>query len=243
MLLTIFTIGLFGNIFLYIFFPKEYNLALLTGSFYIILFYSYCEIYIKKMFTLPQFKFMTSFIMDNFDKKDEIEIIKFNETIYTTDKQNIPLQNVIQYDLLIFSDYEHVNEISPRVNKKMFSGAVNLPLSLDYTLFNYKFIAVTVKINNKAWPIKLVDDNENYYIVGNKLNLYSISYLLKKQHNVICDEMTTTYELTIIDNNVNMNTCSEKDEIILQENAYDVIPFMSTSAHNVTLLDIYKKTQ
>jgi len=103
-------------------------------------------------------------------------------------------------------------------------------------------MSLTVKFNGAKYQIKLSNENENYYIIGNKINLLLISYLLKKQHNIVCDEITGTYELDVIDHNVNMKTFTEKDEILFKENDYTVSPFIYIDTTNMTVLDIVNKT-
>jgi hypothetical protein len=102
-------------------------------------------------------------------------------------------------------------------------------------------MSLNVTIKGTKYPIKLSNDVENYYVVGNKINILLIAYLLKIQHKVKCDEITGIYELGIIDHNVNVKTFTEKDEIILSEDDYTVKPFIYIDTSNMTVLDIINR--
>jgi len=103
-------------------------------------------------------------------------------------------------------------------------------------------MSITIKFNGTKYQVKLSNDFENYYVVGNKINLLLISHLLKKQHNVNCDEITGIYDLDIIDHNVNMKTFNQNDEITFGEENYSVAPFIYVDTSIVTVLDIINKS-
>jgi len=239
-ILNIFTLGAGFHVFMTFCFPNEYHAALLNLSFYAILFYTQLEMTAKKLYFHPSFKPVKSFI-DKFNKNSEIDIIKFNQVMISTNKQYISVHQLLLYDFIIFSDYERVTETAPKVNKVLFFGLPKFPLNFDYKVCKFSFMAITVKFNDTKYQIKLSSETENYYIVGNKINLLLISYLLKKQHNVVCDEITGIYELNVIDHNVNMKTFNEKDEIVFSEHDYTVSPFMYIDTSNMTVLDIVNK--
>jgi len=240
-IINIFTIGAGFHVFMTYCFPNEYHAALLNISFYTILFYTHIEMRAKKLYFHPSFKPVKSFI-DNFNKNSEIDIIKFNQVMISTNKKYIAVHQLLLYDFIIFSDYERVTETTPKVNKVLFFGLPKFPLNFDYKACKFSFMSLTVKFNGAKYQIKLSNENENYYIIGNKINLLLISYLLKKQHNIVCDEITGTYELDVIDHNVNMKTFTEKDEILFKENDYTVSPFVYIDTTNMTVLDIVNKT-
>jgi hypothetical protein len=195
----------------------------------------------KKLYFHPSFKPVKSFI-DTLKKQSEIEIIKFNNVMFSTTKNYISVHQFLIYDFIIFSDYEKVTETMQKVNKVLFFGLPKFPLNFEYTLCKFSFMAITVKFNGVKYPIKLSSEMENYYIIGNKINLLLISYLLKKQHSVNCDEVTGVYELDVIDHNVNMKTFNEKDEITFEENDYTVSPFIYIDTSNMTVADIINQS-
>jgi hypothetical protein len=239
-ILNIFTLGAGFHVFMTCCFPNEYRAALLNLSFYAILFYTQVEMTAKKLYFHPSFKPVKLFI-DKFNKNSEIDVIKFNQVMISTNKQYISVHQLLLYDFIIFSDYERVTETAPKVNKVLFFGLPKFPLNFDYKLCKFSFMSVTVKFNDAKYQLKLSSETENYYIVGNKVNLLLISYLLKKQHNVSCDEITGVYALDVIDHNVNMKTFNEKDEIVFSEHDYTVLPFIYIDTSNMTVLEIVNK--
>jgi hypothetical protein len=241
------------NIFLYgmgmhIFFssvcPNKYQMALLNLSFYLILTYSYIELYAKKLYYHENMSEIRKFI-ETAKSKPEIEIIKFNDVITSVDKTRVSINQLLLYDFIIYSDYSRpIDSHSSRVNKVLYSGFPVFPLNYSYSLCNFSFISINVKLfvdcKEKSYAIKLVNDSENYYVVGNKINRLIICYLLKKQHDIVCDELTEKYVLDLIDHNVNMLSITEKDEIILNENDYKVVPFVFTETSNMTVKEVEK---
>jgi len=83
-------------------------------------------------------------------------------------------------------------------------------------LCNFSFISVSVQIKDKTYLIKF----ENYYIVGNTINKYVISYLIKQQYSISQD--IVDYSLDIIDHNVNMLELGPDDEITFELNTYSI---------------------
>lgn len=217
--------------------PNEYQLALINLSFYIILMYSYMELQAKKLYNHPSLMPIRSFIK-NMKKKPEIEIIKFNQVIASTSKNMINVHQLLLHDFIIYSDYEGVTDDSQRINKVLYYFPFQFPLNCKYAVCNFTFISIGVKFNGVMYPIKLASETENYYIVGNRINRLIICYLLKKQHNVICDEVVDLYKLELIDNNVNMITLCEKDDIILSENSYKVKDFIYADTSNMSFKEV-----
>jgi hypothetical protein len=226
--------------------PNKYHIALLNISFYVILTYSYIEMYAKKLYYHENMSQIRKFI-EVAKNKPEIEIIKFNDVITSVDKNRLCIHHLLLYDFIIYSDYSRpiaAQSSSSRVNKVLYSGSPVFPLNYSYSLCKFSFISINVKLfvdyKEKSYAIKLVNDSENYYIVGNKINRLIICYLLMKQHRIICDEITREYRLELIDHNVDMKTLTERDEIVLNENDYKVVPFVFTDTSNMTVKDVEK---
>jgi len=235
--------GLGAHIFFSSVCPNKYHIALINLSFYLILTYSYMEMYIKKAYYHPNMSQIREFIEG--EKKDrEIEIIKFNDVIASTNKENVHTHQLLLCDFVIFSDYDGAKSLPQKVNKILYFGFNNFPFTYSYNVCKFSFISFSVKllVNDKeqSYPIKLSSESENYYIIGNKINRLLICYLLKKQHGIICDEVTCKYVLEFIDQNVNMLSLSEKDEIVLNENDYKVVPFVFIDATNMTVREVEK---
>jgi hypothetical protein len=243
LLINIFFYGVGAHMFFSSVCPNKYHIALLNLSFYIILTYSYIEIYAKKAYYHPNMSQIREFI-ESAKKKPDIEIIKFNDVIVSTNKENVSINQLLLYDFIIFSDYAGAKLSLKKVNKVVYFGFDNYPFTYSYNVCNFSFISFNVKllVNNKeqSYPIKLSCDAENYYIIGNKINRLLICYLLKKQHGIICDEVTDKYVLELIDQNVNMLSFTEKDEIVLNENDYKVVPFVFIDSSNMTVREVEK---
>ena len=243
------------NIFLYgmgmhIFFssvcPNKYQMALLNLSFYVILTYSYLEMYAKKLYYHENMSQIRKFI-EVARNKPEIEIIKFNDVITSVDKNCLCIHQLLLYDFIIYSDYSRPIAAQPsssRVNKVLYSGSPVFPLNYSYSLCKFSFISINVKLfvdyKEKSYAIKLINDSENYYIVGNKINRLIICYLLKQQHGIIRDKIISEYRLELIDHNVDMKTLTERDEIVLNETDYKVVPFVFTETSNMTVKELEK---
>jgi len=208
------------------YFPNFYNLLILNGSLYIIFIYSKCEIYIKKIYNNKQIQLLIKNIKkiinnDNF----EIEVIRSNKIILNTNKKYINMYKLpeLLVDFILFNDYTNTSDLLPKTNKIIFYKIYKTPLNYNYTICKFSFISLIMVVDDITYQIKLSNDVENYYIVGNKINVLILSYLLKIQHNII--KKIQSYTLTLIDNNINMITITEKDEILFNENDYIISPY------------------
>jgi hypothetical protein len=110
------------------------------------------------------------------------------------------------FDFMIYSDN------SP--DKILYSKIPLEPRKKE--LCTFSFISISVQIKDKTYLIKF----ENYYIVGNTINKYVISYLIKNQHSISQD--IVDYSLDIIDHNVNMLELGPDDEITFELNTYSI---------------------
>lgn len=221
-LFYLFIFGTASHFFMHMYYKSCYYNSLMNISCQIILWYSRCELYVKRLF-FPRWKEVQR-IWSSLQTKYEIEVIKRNEVILKTTREKVCKQDLLLCDMMIVSNIDNENSV---IYKQFLTRRIELPLQNEIVPCTFTFIAMTVKMNEKSWSIKLSNETENYYIVGNILNRYVISYLLKKQHGIICDEINGTYELIIFDQTANMVTCNEKDEIILKENCYEIVPFVT----------------
>ena len=240
LVINILIYGFGAHIFLNSFFPNQYQSMLLNISFNLILMYSYAEFYMSKIYNSDQFSKIKHMI-ESINKKvnvNEIELIKNGSIIcsYSTNKKNISVEDLplLSYDLIIVSNYfeEPNTESSKTINKAIYYKCNDTDkdkqLEHDYRKCKFSFISVNVKIirdeKEELYSISLSNDNENYYVVGNKINKLFIYYLMKKRYNIIFDDKNYEYEykLILIDQNANIKTFSEKEEIILNENDYSV---------------------
>ena len=220
-----FIFGASAHYFFTKFYPSEYQLVLLKTSFYVILMYSYTELFFKKTYNRPELLWLRDLI-ESMKDKSEIEIVDNNGIVTTTSKDDFHTRDIRKGDFIIFSDYEGAStNANSKINKVLYNDVAHLPLDYNYNVCNFCFISVCVKLcgQEKTYQIKLVTESENYYIVGNRINMGLICYLLKKQHNVTWDPVNSIYILDIIDHNIDIKSFSEKEEIILKEKDYDII--------------------
>lgn len=239
--IMIYTVG--AHIFFSVFCPNEYHVTLINMSFYIILTYSYVEIYAKKMYYHENMTQIRSFI-ENINKKNEIEIVKFNDVIVSTNKNSLRIHQLLLYDFIIYSDYSSAASPCSKINKVIYFGFPKFPINYSYNVCKFSFISINVKLiincKEQSYQIKLSNETENYYIVGNKINKLVVSYMLKKQHGIMRDEVSEKYVLELIDQNVNMFSLSEKNEIVLNETEYKIVPFVFTDTSNMTVKEVEK---
>jgi hypothetical protein len=190
--------------------------------------YSYAEFYLNKLYNSDKFLQIRQIINNSNKKINEIDIIKCNNVIMSNNRRQFELENIKDFDFIIFSDYERMNESSNKINKVLYYKNSNEKfINVNYTICDFTFISINVNVINnnetsQLYSLKLCNDNENYYIVGNKINKFFVYYLLKKQYNLIFDDKNYEYELILIDQNANIKTFSEKEEIILNEKDYSV---------------------
>jgi len=239
MLFKVFAYGVGAHIFFSTVCPNEYHVALLNASFYVIFTYSYVELCVKRIYNHPYFSNLKSCI-EGMKKKAEIDIIKFNKELVSINRKNITIHHLVLYDFIIFSDYSNDKV---KVNKVLYFDFPRFPLDYNYEVCAFSFISINVITGSDkiSRPIKLSSDTENYYVVGNKINRFLICYLLNKQHNINCDEVTGSYILEVIDHDVNIKTFYENDEIIFNKNNYTVKPFIASDTSNMTIAEIAEK--
>ena len=98
-----------------------------------------------------------------------------------------------------------------------------LYLTDEYTCCDYEFLEVTLTLtNNQSFDIKLNRDNCNFYCVGNKLNHTFFEWYLKTYYNFKCLE-PDTYNVSIIDNNVDEHTIDSNNTVILNKDKFTIV--------------------
>jgi hypothetical protein len=87
---------------------------------------------------------------------------------------------------------------------------------------NVKFIALTLSYNGDKYPIFLKESNYNFYTIG-VLDKQFFHYYLTNILYVNAPLETFTYELEIIDNDVNIQIINETKNIVLNEDGYQIV--------------------
>ena len=231
--ISIIIYGLGGHVILNNFFPEQYNSLLINMSFYLILMYSHAESYIKRFYNN---KYISHFIkkINNIINKNntkELDIIKDSHVIESCDKTSFFEKKTVNYDydFIIFSDYDNISESSDKINKVIYYKDSNSEIDYKYTNCKFSFISITIQIfyknEDRLYTIKLSNDYENYYIVGNKINRLFISYLMKNKFNINLDDVNNKYKMTFIDDSINIKNITEKEQIVFNENDYAIVEF------------------
>jgi hypothetical protein len=87
----------------------------------------------------------------------------------------------------------------------------------------FTFIGCEIHLEkySKAYNILFHSTNESYYAVNNIINKYVIQYLLYKQHGIYMNE-NESFLLHIIDHNINNIMMTDRDELLLLKDGYEV---------------------
>ena len=148
--------------------------------------------------------------------KHNCSIIDWNENHILTCNESIHIMANYNYDFIIYSDNSEscVNNIIldslPRDNKVTYEKA------------NYKFVMIEIIYNDVHISLNLKTEENNFFIVNNKLDTKFISYFLKKYHN-ITDFNSTNYIVKIIDHNVNMVEFSNTQFLLINKDKYSIL--------------------
>jgi hypothetical protein len=103
------------------------------------------------------------------------------------------------------------------------NGQIHEDITLsDVKESNVKFIALTLSYNGDKYPIFLKETNYNFYTVG-VLDKLFFHYYLTNILYVNTPVETFTYELEIIDNDVNIQIINETKSIVLNEDEYQIV--------------------
>jgi hypothetical protein len=126
------------------------------------------------------------------------------------------------YDLLTIKDVmTNTTDIMDGCNIITFANK-QIPIVFEAELSNIKFIALYLKYNDKSYSIELFKDNNNYYVVGNVINIAFLKYYLINVLNITTDISSKpfTYTLELMDHNVKMVYINETESIVIQKDDY-----------------------
>jgi hypothetical protein len=140
---------------------------------------------------------------------------------------DVGYNNLKNADLMIYNQ----NVKHKKTNKVIFYGISDFTIFIDkIENCSYEFLSLNINILYPGMESKNVDivfsnNKETLYVVSNRINVLMISYLLKVQHNIITDPLLLAYEIQVIDQNASFFTITEKDELILYKDHYEIVPF------------------
>lgn len=122
----------------------------------------------------------------------------------------------------IYSD--NINISKSKCVNKIIRRSLNF--NTNYEVSNIKFISMSIELDNETYNIKLITDEENYYVVGNKIDKKFLIYYLRyyKHCNLTNDnaEKIDKLDVNIIDHNVNVVNLEITDNsyILIEKNNY-----------------------
>jgi hypothetical protein len=226
--------GMIINLFFDRYFPTFYYNFLFDLSQFCILNYSRIQLFIdkksrdlKKYPTIKRFAIQIRKMLEANNISGDIEIIRNNQKISYLNStnfleyENLEIIDKNNMEFMVYSD----NTKSEKTNKVIY---FDVPTNFNYECCKYKFLSLTIIFSeDEQYKLKLFSENENYYIVNNRLNKNVFSYLLMKQYGVIKNENYISYKLDIIDQDVKFKSFDEKDEILLKCYNYSVIQLSS----------------
>jgi hypothetical protein len=204
---------------------------------YIILYnYGKLEILMKEYYTnILQIHYVSK-TLDAIDyyiaslKLYDTELIVSNNIISTTKLNNLLINydyNVLKnIDLFIYTEVLNKSEKNKKIILYDISDLTNNIVTPDKC--DFQFLSLNIKIrgsDSKNFDLELDSKSETYYIVGNRLNLLLFSYLLKSKHGISSNAVTLKYDIQVIDQNANIFTINECDEIVLFKDYYMIIPY------------------
>lgn len=223
------------------FIPVMYNNFIMFISFKMILAYSKCQIYIKaRINTLdldqyPVLKYLSN-IYNGVDTGEDVEVVSGGKCFYKTTSRLVCDNPPTCYDFMIYSaDMSN----SRKIDKILY---YTIPTSFLYLPCTYSFISINITIHspvkNNTYKLELSDHKFNFYVANNRINRDFIYYLVFNQCGILYDSTPYTYTMDIIDQHVNMFSVSEKDEIMFEENMYQVRPYIASSTINLLSCNI-----
>jgi len=190
--------------------------------------YSIIQIKLEKIIKAinPHVKKIYDLFSDSNNNKTQIEIICKNGNIkkkidVTKSLKEIKLEEIKDkindnFELIVISSNN--NELSNSKNKICCSNISN---EISYDISNIKFINLSITHNNNTYNIDLKNNNENYYVVNNKINSSFLKYYLV---NVLKVDINNNfnYKLQLMDHEVNILHLDESHDIVIEKNNYRI---------------------
>ena len=212
----------------------QYNSLITNGGFYLIQLYSKIQILGNKLaVSNPTIVHLTNQLFYNSHSsiyEPDVEFVRDGHVNFLVTKEELLKEgitycNEVDYDFIIYSNYDEVNKI---VHKTIFT---KMPCETDfhYATSDIRFVLSEVEINDKTIKIDFKTDNYNYYIVNNVINHKFLEYFLKKYHpHEIYDfhEFEKPFQdmkLKILDHNVEKQEFDLKHVLKINKNDYSKI--------------------
>ena len=235
-------------------FKEQYHYFLYNMSYIILYNYGKVEIIMKEYYENIMKNYYVvkicdvicyysaNFERDNVDNDSDTELIISNNIFERIKMSNLldnydynMLKNI---DLLIYTEKsgkEEKSDKEEKSSKEDKSGKVIIYDVSDLTNIivspkkcNYQFLSLNIQLKcpeGKNFDLQLDCKRETYYVVNNRLNALFFSYLLKNAYGITSNVFTLQYDILMIDHNANLVVLTEKDELILFKDYYQIIPY------------------
>ena len=176
-----------------------------------------------------------TFTKNSFKKESHYLIFKPNNTITEEKIENI--ENNIQLDdnenLIIYVNYNNDNIEYINLTNSTDKGIIKENNILDYKK-NY-FLSGTIIYNNKNYDIGNIKNLcfKNTYI----FDLKYVKWYMKYFYNI---NVNSDYEITVIDNQINMKTINNNNKILIHSENYEIIDNCINKKYLINIDDIKK---
>jgi hypothetical protein len=193
---------------------KPYLPFLTSLAYYTIYVYSFCQIVFSKTinFCVPYINLAVKRIFNAISKPS----IELKPDVKEPDPTTSRKIDTLDGELVLIR--------SPTNDVIILDKVPDTLDNLKYEVSNVRFLAIYLKLTvSNSHIIELFNNEENYYIVGNKLDRKFFKYYLRNVLNVKVDnDSLFEYKLEIMDHNVNMIYVDEKQSIVLQKDGYEI---------------------
>lgn len=202
-------------------YAEAYNTIITRGGFYLIHMYSKIQILCDKLpVSLPSILIQ---LFNNTTYDSEIEFIQDGHVQFVGTKDEfIKNLNGVDYDFIIYSNYDEVNKIT---NKMIFTKIPD-KADFDYTISNIKFVLVELEMNNQIIKIDFKTDTYNYYIVNNVITHKFLEYFINKYYpheKMRFQQPFCEMKLKILDHNVEKHEFDSKTTLQINKDDYSKI--------------------
>jgi hypothetical protein len=140
--------------------------------------------------------------------------------VWKYNKKDITTCNVSFMDFMIDTHLSDHNLEGP-YSKIIYHS---IPPTFNYEKCNYRFISVTITLpEGNKYNLKLFSEKENYFVVGNRFDSKVFNYILNKQYGLTRNLDKMSYQIEIIDHDINIAGLTEKDTLVLHLDKYEII--------------------
>lgn len=172
-----------------------------------------------------------------FPKKivDDVEFIVDHSVIYSTTKNTLLNGNInvdtyrekpFNFNIILYTEIHNESEENPIAYKKIITTFPFEEDKFQCEPTGYKFLLTEILIGDKIIKVNFVDNNHNYFVVGNKFNKEFINYYLHKHYPKELKDLSFNdlqhFQIRVLDQNVTEATFTNKRLLVLNKENYEV---------------------